>query len=344
MEDITNIAMAMREENTIPGESKEQYLKEYNKFLNWKTKNQVKEITEDVMLAYFNGLSKEYAPSTLSTICSKLKSCIYAYDKVLIDKFESLHRFLKRTNRGYNTKKAAVFTKEDIQNFVIQAPDDKYLVMKVMLILGVVGVLRKTDLYSLELRQIEDKGTHILVALMESKTKKPKKFPIVYQKDHPYNPVAVIQKYLGLRKEVTNNKFFLLQIRHGKVTKQRIGINTVANNCQEVAKYLKIENYKLYTSHSMRRSGATGMAEGGVSFLDLKNYGNWASDSAAQGYVDQSIAKKMDTAQKLSYGTGENEAQDSNVLRNIGTTETPDTAGNDNPLVAKMINFNTPTN
>lgn len=53
----------------------------------------------------------------------------------------------------------------------------------------------------------------------------------------------------------------------------------------------------------MRQSGATSMAEGGVNFLDLKNYGNWASDSAAQGYVDQSMAKKIETAQKLSYGS-----------------------------------------
>lgn len=41
-----------------------------------------------------------------------------------------------------------------------------------------------------------------------------------------------------------------------------------------------------------------------VNFFDLKNYGNWASDTAAQVYVDQSINKKMDTAHKLSYGGG----------------------------------------
>lgn len=75
MEEIANIARAIREENTIPEETREQYLHEYNKFLNWKTQKELGVITEDVLLAYFKDLSKLYKPSTLVTICSKLKAC-----------------------------------------------------------------------------------------------------------------------------------------------------------------------------------------------------------------------------------------------------------------------------
>lgn len=244
-----------------------------------------------------------YKPSTLIRICSKLKACLSLYDGLAIKKFTSLQKFVKRTNKGYETKKATILTKEEIQSFLINAPDTKYLLQKVILILGVVGVLRKTDLYNLEMSQITDKSSHIVVNLKESKTKRGKRFPIVFQEDHPYNPVAVIQKYLSLRKVVHGIPFLLLQIRFGKITKQRVGINTVGDACKTVAKFLKLPNFEKYTSHSMRRSGATSMAKGGVSFLDLKNYGNWASDSAAQGYVDQSMAKKIETAQKLSYGS-----------------------------------------
>lgn len=177
MEDITNTARAIKEQNTIPEETREQYLFEYNKFLNWKTEKKVNEITEDVLLAYFKMLSKMYKPSTLITICSKLKACLSLYDHLAIENFTDLHKFIKRTNRGYETKKAKVLNMEDIQSFVTSAPDEKYLVLKVILILGVVGVLRKTDLYNLEMSQITDKTTHILVELMESKTKKGKSFP-----------------------------------------------------------------------------------------------------------------------------------------------------------------------
>lgn len=288
MDDITNAARAIEQANTIPGKSKEQYLREYNKFLNWKTENKIAEITEDALLAYFNKLSTEYAPSTLSTTCAKLKACFLAYDDVSIEKYESLQRFLKKTSKGYTPKKAAVFTTDQIHSFVIKAPDDTFLVIKVMLILGVVGVLSKTDIYNLQLSHIQDMASHILVQVKESHTKTPKRFPIVSQPDHPYNPVAVIRKYLVLRQEWTDNPFFLLQLRRGRITKQRIGINTVASTCETVAKYLKIPNFKDYTSHSMRRSGARGIAEGGANFHDLNNYGNWASYTAAQGYVDQS--------------------------------------------------------
>lgn len=67
-------------------------------------------------------------------------------------------------------------TTEEIQSFVINAPDAKYLVQKVILILGVVGVLRKTDL---QMSQITEKDLHIEGELKESKTKKEKRFPIV---------------------------------------------------------------------------------------------------------------------------------------------------------------------
>lgn len=65
------MARAMREENAIPEETKEQYLPEYNKFLNWKTVKKLEMITEVVLLVYFKELSKLYKPSTLTTICSR---------------------------------------------------------------------------------------------------------------------------------------------------------------------------------------------------------------------------------------------------------------------------------
>lgn len=73
------------------------------------------------------------------------RACFLAYDDVFIEKYQStLLRFLKRTPKWYTPKTAAVFTIDHIHFFVIKAPDDIFLVIKVMLILGVVGVLRKT--------------------------------------------------------------------------------------------------------------------------------------------------------------------------------------------------------
>ena len=43
----------------------------------------------------------------------------------------------------------------------------------------------------------------------------------------------------------------------------------------------------LYGEHSGRRGGATTASEAGVSWLDLKRHGRWASDSAPQRYIEQ---------------------------------------------------------
>ena len=43
----------------------------------------------------------------------------------------------------------------------------------------------------------------------------------------------------------------------------------------------------LYGEHSGRRGGATAASEAGVSWLDLKRHGRWASDSAPQRYIEQ---------------------------------------------------------
>ena len=43
-----------------------------------------------------------------------------------------------------------------------------------------------------------------------------------------------------------------------------------------------------YTSHAFRRSAATNLADGGVSFVNLKRHGQWKSDSVAESYIANS--------------------------------------------------------
>lgn len=131
-----------------------------------------------------------------------------------------------------------------IQSFVVDAPDKNFLIQKVILILGVIGVLRKNDLYNMRMDQVQDMNNHIIVEVYESKIKQMKRYPIVYKEGHVYNPVLVIQKYLAFRKLLPTSQFpyLLMQLRNGKVTKQRVGINTVGDACIAVATYLKLDN------------------------------------------------------------------------------------------------------
>lgn len=86
---------------------------------------------EVVLLTYFDYLSKNYAPNSLWFTYSKLKTTINCYDQVDIGSYKKILSFLKKKSSGYQPKKSAIFTKENIVKFLSYAPDEIYLSTKV---------------------------------------------------------------------------------------------------------------------------------------------------------------------------------------------------------------------
>ena len=107
----------------------------------------------------------------------------------------------------------------------------------------------------------------VKIEFYERKNKRFRTYYVGNSGDGP-NVLTIIRTYLKLRKNVEGITQFLLQIRNGKITRQAVGKSTIANNCQEVARYLNLDNPETYTCHCNRRSSATAIAEAGVSFLD----------------------------------------------------------------------------
>jgi integrase len=57
-----------------------------------------------------------------------------------------------------------------------------------------------------------------------------------------------------------------------------------------------LQEPELYTGHSFRRSAATMVLDAGGDILTLKRAGGWKSSGIAEGYVDDSINKKIEIA------------------------------------------------
>lgn len=130
MNDITNLA-SQADEETLPALSKAKYLLQYNKFDNWiKTKN-CDNITEDAVLAYFKELSIKLSAATLWSVYSMLKATLALRNNIMINQFSRVICFLKAKSKGYTPKKSNTFSKENIDFFLENAPNDKYLAMKV---------------------------------------------------------------------------------------------------------------------------------------------------------------------------------------------------------------------
>lgn len=119
------------QDGLLPVRSKERYLNAYNVFVNWQRTKNTMSFTEPVLLAYFFEKAKTSKASTLWSIYSMLKGTILCKEDVDISKYSKLIAFLKRKLDGYTAKKSKVFTPKQIQQFMNEAPDDRYLVIKV---------------------------------------------------------------------------------------------------------------------------------------------------------------------------------------------------------------------
>ncbi|KAL0881723.1 hypothetical protein ABMA27_001517 [Loxostege sticticalis] len=74
-----------------------------------------------------------------------------------ISEYPKLNSFLKRRvykSDGFTSKKSKILTSDEVEKFLNEAPDDRYLATKVALIFGVVGACRREELANITLKDI----------------------------------------------------------------------------------------------------------------------------------------------------------------------------------------------
>lgn len=115
----------------LPAKSKKRYEEVFSKFMEWRTDNQVHSFSETVLLAYFAKLSETLKASTLWSIYSMLRSTLSVKNDIDISKYPKLRSFLKRKSSGFKSKKSRTFSAQEINTFLTNAADSKYLLTKV---------------------------------------------------------------------------------------------------------------------------------------------------------------------------------------------------------------------
>lgn len=289
-------AASMACTSLLPEKSKKRYEIAYNVFRNWcNTKNVNIHTSENVLLAYFYEKSeKVLSPASLWCEYSMLRSMISVNDDTDISKYAKLKAFLKNKNIGYRPKQSAVFSVEEVATFINEAPDQIYLLKKVVAIMGIAGACRKDELCKMTVDDVADKGALILVKIPDSKNHQSRSFTIVED-----NFLQLVRKYQNLRPKMTILRRFFLRYQNGKCISQPVGRNSFAKIPCEIAKYLNLNNPENYTGHSFRRTSATLLANSGVDVLGLKRHGGWKSSTVAESYVAESLANKIDVANRI---------------------------------------------
>ncbi|XP_043283728.1 uncharacterized protein [Venturia canescens] len=267
----------------LPSKSKKIYEYTYDAFVKWKRERKTNLTSETILMAYFKELSEKYKPSTLWSIYSMLKATLKIKEKIEIDTYHTFKEFIKKQSSGFTSNKSKVFTSENIQKFLSEAPNSQYLATKVALIFGISGACRSNELVKIKLDDIKKQGDLLVVNLPAITAKKPRTFVIAEEF------TQIVQQYTDRRPQNATTDRFFVNFQKGKCTSQVIGIHKFSRMPKEIATYLKLDDPAKYTGHAFRRTSATLLADSGANMVTLKRPGGRKSGKVARSYVEKSV-------------------------------------------------------
>lgn len=130
--DVDDIAKAATND-LIPTKSSRVYNHAYERFLTWCNDKNISNYSENVLLAYFFEMTTKLKmkSSTMWSQYSMIKSLLNIKHGLDISKYMKLRAYLKKQNEGYTPKKSKVFSKDQFEDFLNNAPNEQYLGIKV---------------------------------------------------------------------------------------------------------------------------------------------------------------------------------------------------------------------
>ncbi|KAJ8912290.1 hypothetical protein NQ315_017323 [Exocentrus adspersus] len=179
--------------------------------------------------------------------------------------YHKLIEYLKQGSKGYQPKKSKTLSRENVLKFIHQAPNETFLMKKVVLIFGIFGGCRRQELVNMLITHVEDRESVFVVSVPETKTDKKRIFTIIEEDE--MNSLKLIRDYI-----------------QGRCTVQPVGKNTFGKIPSIIAKYLGLSDPDKYTGHC--RTSVTLLAEAGASMTTLKRHGGWKSTSVAERYLE----------------------------------------------------------
>ena len=170
------------------------------------------------------------------------------------------------------------------------------------LVVGLHGLLRVSEMANLRCEDVkeEDDGDFVIkVTASKTDQRKGGWFYRVTGGDAKY-----VKEYVrSLPEEAKKGRFFKRPLKtKRRFAAQPVGKNTLGSIPRLIARLLKRKDERSFSGHSFRRTGATILADTGVSRLILKRAGRWQSDTVAEGYLAQSLSSKNTISNAVGAG------------------------------------------
>ena len=146
----------------------------------------------------------------------------------------------------------------------------------------------------------------LIVKFPWSKTDQPGKgdFKPIVATDVPHCPVLILKTYLamlqygeGVNGYITPHIHMVADGSHRGIPAQKLSYPAALEDLKNLVIFLG-RDPDTFDEHSARQGGATAASKAGIQLTDLKRHGGWASDRAAQRYVE-ATEKKRNTVPKV---------------------------------------------
>jgi integrase len=242
-------------------------------------------------------VQKRLAPTTVSSIFSLLRSFVARpphNTHWTQDELKSIYDYLNIKLKHHQKKRAFVLSQENIETYCKTAPNSGiHLRHKLVLIIGIFTLARGQELADIQWEDIAESERYsgYEVTLKRRKTAASRAIQHLLVPFDAFGTDfrAMFEAY---KMQFTEHKgpFF--------VSAQGIpvGRSTLAETPRHVAKFLGLPQAQNYTGHGLRAAGAMQLANNGGTSVEIMMYGNWTSESAARGYLRESLAASAKAA------------------------------------------------
>jgi len=224
-----------------------------------------------------------------------------------------------RKELGGRVKQAAILSEIQLKQLICWglqvAVEPHEVLVAAAVALGTAAFLRFDELKRLRWDDISTDDQKAMVFIKRSKTDTGARgvtLMVARAAEHEVCAVALVERARELQYGGASG-WFLKAIKksavvHGKTESILVGCRYMTNNefnywlrwvlvqSQAVSSETEV---KLFSSHSMRRSGASLAINAGVAACDMRRHGRWSSEAAAHRYVECSEAKQLQVTQSF---------------------------------------------
>ena len=173
------------------------------------------------------------------------------------------------------------------------------------ILVGFSGFMRSAELLNIKVSDIVFNPTYMLIFVESSKTDKYRDgaWIMIAKTGTELCPVENVSKYLSWTK-LSGNDFLFCNIcatKTGYVVRKTNKQMSYTNLRELFLEALSphVTDIKKYSLHSLRSGGATAAANKGVKDRMFKRHGRWISESAKDGYVQDSVDDRLQVSLNL---------------------------------------------